>query len=132
MRSYGLLFYSVAIASPGCNSRNLQDQIKSEIASIADCSTSAGGCAASIVRMRSGSRIGERPVGVRGPVEEVALLVFETIRGAAAGLRAGPPGSRVDHEQQRAIGSQSLDRELVDVADRIDTEPTAAALVGER
>src|SRR5689334_12739787 len=56
MRSYGLLFYSVAIGSPARDSRNLQAQNKPEMASSAAWSTAGGGCDASITRIRSGSR----------------------------------------------------------------------------
>ena len=42
------------------------------------------------------------------------------------------PGGRVDAQQQRAVGHEAAGAERVELAHRVDPEPAAGALVGER
>ncbi len=75
---------------------------------------------------------GELVVRARDRSEEARLLALEPVGQLAAYGLARAPGSRLDAQQQRAVGLELAGREAVDLAHALDAEAACDALVRER
>ena len=79
-----------------------------------------------------GLRRRQRLVSPGDGVEEGVVLALQPVGRLAAAHLARRARGRVGAQQQRALGAQATGAEVVDLVDRLDPQPPADALVGQR
>src|SRR5207248_11458955 len=86
------------------------------------------------IKLPDAIRVPVRQLDVTGddPVEELVLLAFETVDRFGPLARAGTPKTRVDQQQERSVGTQTVRAELVDRTDGVDPELSPSPLVSQR